>query len=100
MITNARTYHLTADTNEDRRYMYSTCISRHCVHASYTTREWVEFIRRIRGMSEAKVQSLMVHEVDPKNALGTIDLDNIDAVTADDQERRWVDLHNTCHTHL
>ncbi len=41
-------------------------------------------------MSEAKVKSLMVHEVDPKNALGTIDLDNIDSVTADDQERRWV----------
>lgn len=50
----------------------------------------MEFIRRVRGMSESKVQSLMVHEVDPKNALGTIDLDNIDSVTADDQERRCV----------
>lgn len=48
----------------------------------------MEYIRRVRGMSEAKVKSLMVHEVDPKNALGTIDLDNIDSVTADDQERR------------
>ena len=34
------------------------------------------------------MKSLMVHEVDPKNALGTIDLENIDSVTADDQERR------------
>ena len=48
----------------------------------------MEVIKRVRGLPEAKVKSLMVHEVDPRNAQGTIDLDSIDSVTADDQERR------------
>ena len=43
-------------------------------------------------MTEAKVKSLMVHEIDPKNALGTIDLDSIDSVAADNQERRYIVL--------
>ena len=50
--------------------------------------EWVEIIRRVRGMPEAKVKQLLVHEVNPKNAQGTIDLDAIDSVTSSDQEKR------------
>uniref|UniRef100_A0A1X7T799 PH domain-containing protein n=1 Tax=Amphimedon queenslandica TaxID=400682 RepID=A0A1X7T799_AMPQE len=69
LVTPSRTYHLTADTDVDRR-------------------EWVEFIRRVRGMPEEKVKSLLTHEVDPRNAEGTIDLDSIDSVTAADQEKR------------
>jgi myosin X len=69
LITQARTYHLTAETDVDRR-------------------EWVEFIRRVRGMPEAKVKSLIAHEIDPRNAQGTIDLDSIESVTAADQEKR------------
>lgn len=39
-------------------------------------------------MPEEKVKSLLTHEVDPRNAEGTIDLDSIDSVTAADQEKR------------
>ena len=39
-------------------------------------------------MPEAKVKQLLVHEVNPKNAQGTIDLDAIDSVTSSDQEKR------------
>lgn len=36
----------------------------------------------VRGMSERKIRSLMDSEVDPRNALGTIDLVEIEAVQA------------------
>ena len=39
-------------------------------------------------MPEAKVKSLIAHEIDPRNAHGTIDLESIDSVTAADQEKR------------
>lgn len=41
-------------------------------------------------MPEDKVKSLLSHEVDPRNAEGTIDLDSVDSVTAADQEKRCV----------
>lgn len=46
-------------------------------------------------MPEDKVKSLLSHEVDPRNAEGTIDLDSVDSVTAADQEKRCV-LHCDC----
>ena len=52
-------------------------------------REWVEIIRRVRAMPEQKVKSLLAHEVDPRRALMTIDLEFIDSVTATDQEKRY-----------
>ena len=36
------------------------------------------------------MKSLLSHEVDPRNAEGTIDLDSVDSVTAADQEKRCV----------
>ena len=54
----------------------------------YRYSEWVEVIRRVRGMPEAKVKSLLVHEVDPRNAQGTVEMDAIDSVTASDQEKK------------
>ena len=42
----------------------------------------------MRGMPEAKVKSLLAHEVDPRNAQGTVELDSIDSVTASDQEKK------------
>lgn len=50
--------------------------------------QWVEVIRYVRSLPEHKVQSLLVQEVDPKNAAMTIDLDSIDSVQAEDQELR------------
>lgn len=41
-------------------------------------------------MPEAKVKSLMVHEVDPRNAQGTVEVDIIDSVVASDQEKKCV----------
>ena len=49
----------------------------------------MELIRRVRGMPEAKVKSLLSHEIDPRNAEGTFDVDSIESVTAGDQERRF-----------
>ena len=51
-------------------------------------REWCEIIRRVRGMPEAKVKSLLAQEVDPRKALMTIDLELIDSVSAVDQEKK------------
>lgn len=50
--------------------------------------EWCEIIRRVRGMPEAKVKSLLAQEVDPRKALMTIDLELIDSVSALDQEKK------------
>ena len=88
LITSQRSFHLTAETDEERRY-YTTHI---CYHSDltllYRYSEWVEVIRRVRGMPEAKVKSLLVHEVDPRNAQGTVEMDVIDSVTASDQEKK------------
>lgn len=39
-------------------------------------------MKMVRGMSERKIRTLMDSEVDPRNALGTVDLVEIDAVQA------------------
>ena len=54
----------------------------------FSPREWCEIIRRVRGMPEAKVKSLLAQEVDPRKALMTIDLELIDSVSALDQEKK------------
>lgn len=41
-------------------------------------------------MPESKVKSLLAHEVDPRKALLSIDLETIDSVSALDQEKRFV----------
>ena len=69
LVTKDRAYHLTAENYEEKR-------------------QWVEVIRYVRSLPEHKVQSLLVQEVDPKNAAMTIDLDSIDSVQAEDQELR------------
>ena len=51
-------------------------------------REWCEIIRRVRGMPEAKVKSLLAQEVDPRKALMIIDLELINSVSAVDQEKK------------
>ena len=57
-------------------------------HTHSPRSQWVEVIRYVRSLPEHKVQSLLVQEVDPKNAAMTIDLDSIDSVQAEDQELR------------
>ena len=46
----------------------------------------------MRAMPEAKVKSLLVHEVDPRNAQGTVELDTVDSVTPSDQEKKLVHI--------
>ena len=53
-------------------------------------REWLETLRVVRSMSAEKIKRIMEREVDPRNALGSIDLDNIDQVVAADQTKRCV----------
>lgn len=53
-------------------------------------REWLETLRVVRSMSAEKIKRIMEREVDPRNALGSIDLDNIDQVVAADQIKRYV----------
>lgn len=43
----------------------------------------------VRSMSSEKIKRIMEREVDPRNALGSIDLDNIDQVVAADQIQRY-----------
>ena len=64
-------------------------------------REWIELMRMVRGMSERKIRSLMDSEVDPRNALGTIDLVEIEAVQAINNPKKLVscDCHVTCCVH-
>ena len=52
-------------------------------------REWLETLRVVRSMSAEKIKRIMEREVDPRNALGSIDLDNIDQVVAMDQIKRY-----------
>lgn len=52
-------------------------------------REWLETLRVVRSMSAEKIKRIMEREVDPRNALGSIDLDNIDQVVAMDQTKRY-----------
>ena len=47
-----------------------------------TSREWLELLKFVRSMSEKKIRSLMESEVDPRNAIGTIYLTDIEAVQA------------------
>ena len=72
-------------------------------------REWIELLRMVRVMSEKKIRSLMEGEVDPHNAIGTIDLADIEAVQAINNPKKLVCLvhsDNTppigphCPTHL
>lgn len=55
-----------------------------------THREWCEVIRRVRSMPEEKVKSLLAQEVDPRNALLSIDIETIDSVAALEQDKKWV----------
>ena len=48
----------------------------------------------VRSMSAEKIKRIMEREVDPRNALGTIDLDNIDEVVAVDQTKRYAYLEH------
>ena len=48
----------------------------------------MEVIRHVRSLPEHKVQSLLAQEVDPRNAVMTLELDSIDSVQAEDQELR------------
>ena len=43
-------------------------------------------------MSAEKIKRIMEREVDPRNALGSIDLDNIDQVVAADQTKRSISV--------
>jgi hypothetical protein len=52
-------------------------------------REWIELLRMVRVMSEKKIRGLMEGEVDPHNALGTIDLADIDAVQAINNPKKF-----------
>ena len=49
----------------------------------------METLRVVRSMSSEKIKRIMEREVDPRNALGSIDLDNIDQVVAADQIQRY-----------
>ncbi len=62
-MTSERTYHLTSDSAQDKR-------------------EWCEIIRRVKGMPESKVKSILSQDVDSGKALMTIDLELIDSVSA------------------
>ena len=69
IVTNERTYYLTADTPQDKR-------------------EWCDLIRRVKSMPEAKVKSILAQEVDSGKALMTIDLELIDSVAALQTEKK------------
>ena len=64
--------------------------SHDCVLCTLLCREWLETLRVVRVMSAEKIKRIMEREVDPRNALGSIDLDNIDQVVAADQTKRCV----------
>lgn len=61
-----------------------------CELYALLSREWLETLRLVRIMSAEKIKRIMEREVDPRNALGSIDLDNIDQVVATDQTKRYV----------
>ncbi len=69
IVTSERTYHLTADDGNDKR-------------------EWCELIRRVKGMPEAKVQSILAQEVDSRKALMSIDVELIDSVSAIQDDKK------------
>ena len=56
----------------------------------------MELMRMVRGMSERKIRSLMDNEVDPRNALGTIDLVEIEAVQAINNPKKLVSCDMLC----
>ena len=61
-------------------------------------REWIELLRMVRVMSEKKIRSLMEGEVDPHNAIGTIDLADIEAVQAINNPKKLVCLVHSDNT--
>ena len=61
-----------------------------CFLGTLLCREWLETLRVVRSMSAEKIKRIMEREVDPRNALGSIDLDNIDQVVAADQTKKYV----------
>ena len=54
----------------------------------------------VRSMSSEKIKRIMEREVDPRNALGSIDLDNIDQVVAADQIQRYKIVVLTVAVHI
>ena len=77
IVTPDRTFYLTADDPKDKR-------------------EWCDLIRRVKGMPEAKVKSILAQEVDSSKSLMTIDLELIDSVAAIQTEKKYV-LQHVCY---
>ena len=69
IVTAERTYYLTAESPGDKR-------------------EWCELVKRVKGMPEAKIKSVLAEEVDARKALLTIDLELIDSVAAIQNEKK------------
>ena len=70
------------------------CVTVYFISVSFFFREWLETLRVVRSMSAEKIKRIMEREVDPRNALGSIDLDNIDQVVAMDQTKRYKTIGN------
>ena len=93
--TAERTYYITAASSEEKRYEVISHLQ-YWVLCKLLYREWLETLRVVRSMSAEKIKRIMEREVDPRNALGSIDLDNIDQVVAADQIKRCVCVHTKC----
>ena len=69
-------------TNVDKTYMFSA-------DTQEEKREWMDLLRRVKYMSEEQLDKLQLSvEADPRNAMGSLDLDLIDDVSATKQSNR------------
>ena len=69
-------------TNVDKTYLFST-------DSQEEKREWMDLLRRVKYMSEDQLDKLQLSvEADPRNAMGSLDLDLIDDVSATKQSNR------------
>ena len=69
-------------TNADKTYLFSTDIQEE-------KREWMDLFRRIKYMDDKQLDLLQLSvEADPRNAMGSLDLDLIDDVSATKQSNR------------
>lgn len=69
-------------TNVDKTYVFSA-------DSQEEKREWMDLLRRVKYMRDEQLEKLQLSvEADPRNAMGSLDLDLIDDVSATKQSNR------------